>query len=64
MSEPEGQITQLLKTWTEGDKIAPDLLVPLVEVELRLLATPYMNRQDPGHTLQTSDLLNEGYLRV
>jgi len=64
MSEPEGQITQLLKSWTEGDKSALELLVPLVEVELRRLARRYMNRQDSGHTLQTSDLINEAYLRL
>jgi RNA polymerase sigma factor (TIGR02999 family) len=58
------QVTQLLMNWSEGDKAALDQLIPLVLVELRRLARRYMGRQNPGHTLQTSALINEAYLRL
>jgi len=47
--------------WSEGDKAALDQLIPLVHAELRRLAKRYMGRQNPGHTLQTSALINEAY---
>src|SRR5215831_17179172 len=58
------QVTQLLMNWSEGDKAALDQLIPLVHAELRRLARRYMGRQNPGHTLQTSALINEAYLRL
>jgi len=57
-------ITELLLQWGEGDRGAFDKLIPLVEKELRRLARYYMGRQRPGHTLQTSALINEAYLRL
>ena len=58
------QVTQLLMNWSKGDKTALDQLIPLVHSELRRLAKRYMARQNPGHTLQTSALINEAYLRL
>lgn len=61
-SPPE--ITQLLVAWCDGDKTALDTLLPLVEKELHRLAKHYMRRENPGHTLQTTGLVNEAYLRL
>lgn len=57
-------ITRLLQAWSEGDHGALERLVPLVYEELHRLAHRYMARERPGHTLQTSALLNEAYLRL
>src|SRR5947199_4024213 len=58
------EITQLLMNWSEGDKAALDQLVPLVYPELRRLAKRHMARERPEHTLQTSALINEAYLKL
>jgi len=58
------EITQLLMNWSQGDKAALDQLVPLVYPELRRLARRHMDREDPAHTLQTSALINEAYLKL
>ncbi|MGE0129776.1 MAG: sigma-70 family RNA polymerase sigma factor [Blastocatellales bacterium] len=57
-------LTQLLVDWSNGDQAALDKLLPLVNAELRRLANRYMRRESPGHTLQTSALVNEAYLRL
>src|SRR5262249_34690989 len=57
-------ITQLLLDWGNGDKASLDRLVPLIHKELRRLASYYMRRERSGHTLQTSALVNEAYLRL
>jgi RNA polymerase sigma factor (TIGR02999 family) len=57
-------VTQLLKDWSGGDETAADRLMPLVHEELRRLAHQYMRREKPGHTLQTSALVNEAYVRL
>lgn len=57
-------VTELLKDWSGGDQAAADKLMPLVYEELRHLAHQYMRREKPGHTLQTSALVNEAYLRL
>jgi len=57
-------ITQLLVDWGNGDKATFDRLVPLIHKELQRLASHYMRRERPGHTLQTSALVNEAYLRL
>jgi RNA polymerase sigma factor (TIGR02999 family) len=59
-----GEITQLLLKWGRGDQSAFDQLIPLVYPELRKLARRYMGRENQGHTLQTSALINEAYLRL
>ena len=62
---PESQgVTQLLVDWSNGDQAALDKLLPLVNAELRQLARRYMRRENPGHTLQTSALINEAYIRL
>ena len=58
------EITQLLAAWSHGDQVALEKLAPLVYEELRRLAHHYMGRQRPGHTLQTTALVNEAYLRL
>ena len=63
-SSPTHEVTQLLVAWGNGDKAALDRLMPLVHTELRRLARHYMSRERSGHTLQTSALVNEAYLRL
>jgi RNA polymerase sigma-70 factor, ECF subfamily len=58
------EITQLLMHWSQGDKSALDQLVPLVYPELRRIAKRHMNREGAAHTLQTSALINEAYLKL
>src|SRR6266576_2527440 len=58
------EITQLLLSWSKGDNAAFDQLIPQIYPELRRLARRYMNRESPVHTLQTSALINEAYLRL
>jgi RNA polymerase sigma factor (TIGR02999 family) len=57
-------VTQMLAEWRNGDPGAFDRLMPVIYGELRRLAHNYMKRQPPGHTLQTSALVNEAYLRL
>jgi len=61
---PHREVTQLLNAWSDGDRSALDKLLPLVEVELNRLAHRYMNRERQDHTLQTTALVNEAYLRL
>lgn len=61
---PPSDITGLLLEWNNGDKSSLDRLLPLVEKELHRLAHSYMRREHPGHTLQTTALINETYLRL
>jgi RNA polymerase sigma factor (TIGR02999 family) len=60
----QADISQLLAAWNKGDKAALDRLMPLVESELRRLAAFHMRREGPGHTLQTTALINELYLKL
>ena len=65
MTEVRGhEVTQLLRAWSEGDEQALEKLVPLVYAELHRLARHYMAGERAGHTLQTSALVNEAYLRL
>lgn len=61
--EPEG-VTRMLLNWGQGDQTALERLIPLVYDELRRLAHRYMQRERAGHTLQTTALVNEAYLRL
>jgi RNA polymerase sigma factor (TIGR02999 family) len=63
-SSPPHEITQLLAEWSEGNQAALDQLYPLVYNELRRLAHGYLRRERKGHTLQTTALINEAYLRL
>src|SRR5205807_8231792 len=58
------QVTQLLADWSEGHEAALEKLTPLVYKELRRLAHRHMHGQRPDHTLQTTALANEAYLRL
>ena len=58
------EVTELLTAWSGGDKAALDKLMPLIHQELRRLAHHYMSRERPGHTMQTTALVNEAYLRL
>jgi RNA polymerase sigma factor (TIGR02999 family) len=65
MSAPSTQeVTEMLVAWSNGDESALERLVPLVHDELHRLAHRYMNREGPGHMLQTTALVNEAYLRL
>ena len=58
------EITDLLLAWNDGEPEALEKLAPLVEHELRRLARGYMRRERAGHTLQTTALINEAYVRL
>jgi RNA polymerase sigma factor (TIGR02999 family) len=58
------EITQLLQAWRGGDHAALEELMPLVHEEMHRLAHIYMRRERPDHTLQTSALVNEAYIRL
>ena len=58
------QVTKLLQAWSGGDQAALEKLTPLVYAELNRLAKGYMLGERPGHTLQTTALINEAYLRL
>jgi RNA polymerase sigma-70 factor, ECF subfamily len=67
MDEPSvspHRVTQLLQQWSHGDDAALAELTPLVYEELRRLAHHYMEGQRPDHTLQTTALVNEAFLRL
>lgn len=63
-SLPQQEVTQLLSDWRSGDRVALEKLIPLVQPELQRLAHRYMSRERPGHTLQTTALLNDAYLEL
>jgi RNA polymerase sigma factor (TIGR02999 family) len=58
------EVTRLLEDWSRGDKAALDKLTPLVYEELHRLAHYYLSRERRDHTLQTTALVNEAYLRL
>jgi RNA polymerase sigma factor (TIGR02999 family) len=58
------EVTVLLQCWRRGEPSALDKLIPLVYEELRRLAHRYMGRENPGHILQTTALVDEAYLRM
>jgi RNA polymerase sigma-70 factor (ECF subfamily) len=65
MPAPSAQhVTRLLQDWSQGKDAALEELLPLVHQELRRLARRYMFGERPGHTLQTTALVNEAYLRL
>ncbi len=62
--ESSRHVTELLLAWSGGDDSALERLMPAVHAELRRLARREMRRERPGHTLQTTALVNEAYLRL
>lgn len=61
---PPHEITGLLIDWNNGSLEALEKLMPMVERELRRIAANHMRRESPGHTLQTTALVNEAYLKL
>ena len=59
-----GDVNSLLRAWSDGDQLALALLMPIVHDELHRLAHHYMRRERAGHSLQTTALVNEAYLRL
>src|ERR1700729_3716192 len=59
-----GDITRLLRDWKEGDKEAFEALLPLVYPDLKRIASGYLRRERPDHTLQATGLVHELYLRL
>jgi RNA polymerase sigma-70 factor, ECF subfamily len=57
-------VSELLRAWSDGDQRALAQLMPIVYNELRRLARRYMRRERPGHSLQTTALVNEAYVRL
>ncbi len=58
------EVTELLQKWSGGDATALEELTPLIYAELHRIAKNYMRRERDGHTLQTSALVNEAYVRL
>ena len=61
---PGGEVTKFLRAWSDGDRDALDKLTPVVYDELHRLARRYMRGERPEHSLQTSALVNEAYMRL
>jgi RNA polymerase sigma-70 factor (ECF subfamily) len=59
-----GDVSKLLRAWSDGDRNALERLTPIVYDELHRLARRYMRRERPGQTLQTTALVNEAYMRL
>jgi RNA polymerase sigma factor (TIGR02999 family) len=64
MSPSPQQVTQLLQAWSQGQSSALERLIPLVYDELKRLAHRYMAGERPNHSLQTTALVNEAYMRL
>jgi RNA polymerase sigma factor (TIGR02999 family) len=64
MNSSPHEVTQLLVAWSNGDQVARDELMSVVYQELHRLAHHYMKQESAGHTLQTSALVNEAFLRL
>ena len=62
--EPKANVTELLLNWSRGKEDALQELIPIVYAELRRLAGHHMRRERPGHTLQTTGLVHEAYVRL
>lgn len=64
MATPQPDVTRLLVEWKDGNAGAFDEMAPLVYDELRRLARSYLRRERPGHTLQSTAIVHEAYLRL
>ena len=64
MALPSQDVTQMLRAWSDGDRRALDELIPIVYEELRRQAARYLRRERPDHTLQTTALVHEAYVRL
>src|ERR1700675_1938301 len=63
-AQPGDDVSTLLRAWSDGDRNALAKLTPIVYNELHRLARRYMTRERPGHSLQTTALVNEAYMRL
>jgi RNA polymerase sigma factor (TIGR02999 family) len=63
-SGPARDVTQLLVSWSQGDQAALEQLMPLVYSELRRLASSYLRRERSNHTLQSTALVHEAFMRL
>jgi RNA polymerase sigma-70 factor (ECF subfamily) len=63
-NEPDGSVSTLLRAWSNGDQSALEKLTPIVYDELHRLAHSYMLRERSGHSLETTALVNEAYIRL
>jgi hypothetical protein len=61
---PDDDVSALLRAWTDGDQRALARITPIVYDELHRLAHYYLKREQAGHSLQTTALVNEAYLRL
>jgi RNA polymerase sigma factor (TIGR02999 family) len=61
---PPADVTLLLHEWRQGSRVALERLIPLVYAELHTLASRYMSHEPRGHTLQTTALVNEAYVKL
>ena len=57
-------VTELLQRWSDGDGAALEQLTPMIQAQLHQIAKRYMSRERENHTLQTTALVNEAYLRL
>jgi RNA polymerase sigma factor (TIGR02999 family) len=64
LSDPTDNVTKLLLDWSEGDERALERLMPIVYADLHRQAARYLRRERVGHTLQTTALIHEAYLRL
>jgi RNA polymerase sigma-70 factor, ECF subfamily len=64
VTPPPGDVTALLRAWSDGDRGALDRLTPIVYEELHRLARRYLTGERPDHSLQTTALVNEAYMRL
>ncbi|HVP48950.1 MAG TPA: sigma-70 family RNA polymerase sigma factor [Bryobacteraceae bacterium] len=64
MRTDQGDVSELLRAWSDGDQSALERLTPIVYDELHRLASRYMKRERSGHSLQTTALVNEAYMRL
>ncbi len=63
-AESTHEVTELLQKWSAGDQAALEELTPVIYAELHRIARHYMSRERENHTLQTSALVNEAYVRL
>lgn len=64
METSSADVSQLLLAWSDGDRYALDRLTPIVYGELRRLARRYLRGEGAGHSLETTALVNEAYMRL
>jgi RNA polymerase sigma factor (TIGR02999 family) len=64
VADSDGDVTQLLAQWADGDREALDALMPVVYAELRKIADAYLHRERDDHTLQPTALVHEAWLRL